>query len=269
MDLSKLSIQYIDGYETVVKTDGMTQKDKILPYMTIVYPYQGHYEICLGDDPLTTLHHGEGCYMTAPGARHTIVHRLDPGEDKMMPRWLRFSVMYDQVLDVTSWFELPFLVTGEQAKPFIDAIDQLILLRQAETHAKNFGKLRLAATLLENLLQLCPFHPATLELERVYPAVLMVKDCYGDTITVEKLAAACAMSPATFYRLFRQTIHKTPMQYLDEYRLKQAAQRLLFEKQTLAQIAEDCGYYDEFHLSRNFKKYYGVSPKTYKRQTIL
>lgn len=269
MDLSKLSIQYIDGYESVVTEEGMTQKDKILPYMTIVYPYQGYYEVCLEDDPFSCLRRGEGCYMTAPGARHTIVHRINPGEDRMMPRWLRFSVMYDHVLDVTGWFSLPFLVTGPKAKPFMEAVDELILLRQEEEHIQKFRKLRIAATLLENLLLLCPFEPAALELERIYPAILKVKDCYSSTITVEQLADACAMSPATFYRLFRQTVHKTPMQYLEEYRLKQAAQGLLFEKKTLAQIAEECGYYDEFHLSRNFKKHYGTSPREYKKRTIL
>lgn len=269
MDLNKLSIQYIDGYEGTVFKDGMTQKDKIMPCMTIVYPYQGYYQVCLGDDPISTLPHGAGCYMTAPGARHTIVHRISPGEECMMPRWLQFSVMYDHVLDVTGWFTPPLLVTGAAARPFIEAIDELVALRQASEHEKLFGKLRIAATLLEHLLQICPFQPAVLELERIYPAILKVKDSYGSTITVEQLATACAMSPATFYRLFRQTVHKTPMQYLEEYRLKQAAQGLLFEKKTLAQIAEECGYYDEFHLSRNFKKHYGMSPREYKKHTIL
>ena len=269
MDLSKLSVQYIDGHEATITEDFLTQKDKILPYMTIVYPYHGYYDVCLGDDKLSTLPHGTGCYITAPGARHTIVHRISEGEDSMMPRWLRFSVMYDQVLDVTGWFTPPLLVTGAQAEPFIAAIDELIALRQAVGAEKVFGKLRVAATLLEHLLAICPFTPAALELERIYPAILKVKDHYGSSLTVEQLAEACAMSPATFYRLFRQTIHKTPMQYLEEYRLKQAAQRLLFEKQTLAQIAEECGYYDEFHLSRNFKKHYGMSPREYKKHTIL
>lgn len=269
MDLGKLSIQYIDGYEGTVTEDGMAQKNKIMPCMTIVYPYQGYYQVCLGDDPLVTLPHGAGCYMTAPGARHTIIHRICPGEDCMKPRWLQFSVMYDHVMDVTGWFAPPLLVTGEQAKPFIEAVDALILLRKEQEHIQKFRKLRIAATLLENLLNICPFTPAALELERIYPAILKVKDCYSGPITVEHLAKTCAMSPATFYRLFKQTVHKTPMQYLDEYRLNQAAQRLLLEKKTLAQIAEECGYYDEFHLSRNFKKYYGVSPKEYKKRTIL
>lgn len=269
MDLSKLSIEYIDGHQTRVTVDGVTQKDKILPYMTIVYPYQGYYEVCLGDDPLSCLPHGAGCYITAPGARHTIVHRICPGEDCMRPRWLRFSVMYDHVVDVTGWFSPPLLVTGEQARPLIEAVDELLTLSELPDHVKNIRKLRIGAQVLEQLLQICECKPAALELERIYPAILLVKDRFAEAITVDELATACAMSPATFYRLFRQSIRMTPMQYLEAYRLKQAAQLLLFEKHTLAAIAERCGYYDEFHLSRNFKRHYGMSPREYKKHTNL
>lgn len=269
MDLSKLSIEYIDGHERTVIVDGLTQKDKILPYLTVVYPYQGYYQVCLGDEPLACLHRKEGCFITAPGARHTIVHRIYPGEDRMVPRWLRFSVMYDHVLDVTGWFAPPLLVTGEQAKPFMEAVDALLALRQKPDHVQNFRKLRIAGKLLEALLELCGCEPVALELERIYPAILMVKDRFSQSITVEQLSNACAMSPATFHRLFRQTVRKTPMQYLDEYRLKQAAQHLLSDTDTLAIIAEKCGFCDEFHLSRNFKKLYGTSPREYKKRTIL
>lgn len=269
MDLSKLSIEFIDGHERTVYRDGLTQKDKILPYMTVVYPYRGYYEVCLGDEPLETLHRQEGCFLTAPGVRHTIVHRIYPDDDRMVPRWLRFSVMYDHVLDVTGWFTPPLIVTGEQAKPFMEAVDELLKLKKLPDHVQNFRKLRIAGELLELLLSLCGCEPVTLELERIYPAILLVKDRFHDAITVAQLAEACAMSEATFYRLFRETVHKTPMQYLEEYRLKQAAQWLLSDTDTLAAIAEKCGYYDEFHLSRNFKKHYGMSPREYKKSTIL
>ena len=268
MDLSKLSIEFIDGHERTVYRDYLTQKDKILPYMTAVYPYQGYYEVCLGDDPLETLHK-DGCFLTAPGVRHTIVHRIYEGDDRMVPRWLRFSVMYDHVLDVTGWFTPPLIITGQQAQPFIRAIDELLKLRKLPDHVQNFRKLRIAGELLEQLLSLCGCEPVTLELERIYPAILLVKDRYSESITARQLADACAMSEATFYRQFKQLVRMTPMQYLEEYRLKQAAQQLLSDTDTLAAIAEKCGYYDEFHLSRNFKRHYGMSPREYKKQTIL
>lgn len=269
MDLSKLSIEFIDGHERTVYRDYLTQKDKILPYMTVVYPYRGYYEVCLGDEPLEVLHRQEGCFLTAPGVRHTIVHRIYPDDDRMVPRWLRFSVMYDHVLDVTGWFTPPLIVTGDQARPFMDAVDELLKLRKLPDHVQNFRKLRIAGQLLELMLSLCGCEPVALELERIYPAILLVKDRFHEAITVAQLAEVCAMSEATFYRQFKQSVHKTPMHYLEEYRLKQAAQYLISDTETLAAIAEKCGYYDEFHLSRNFKKHYGMSPREYKKQTIL
>lgn len=268
MDISKLSIEYIDGHQRTVYEEDV-QKDKIMPFMTIVYPSEGYYELCLEDEPWQTLHHGEGCYMTAPGARHSIVHKLYPGESRMCPRWLRFSVMYDHVLDVTSWFNPPLIVNGDRAKPFIDAIDQLLEAEQLPEHTKNFRKMRISGMLLEALTELCGCTPATLELERIYPAILLVKDYHSQRITVEQMAQACAMSTATFYRQFWHTVNRTPMQYLEDYRIKQAARMLITDKYTLAVIAEKCGYCDEFHLSRNFKKHFGLSPKEYKKQTIL
>jgi len=268
MDISRLNIKFIDGYERRITKDGMTQKDKILPYMTIVYPYRGYYEVGLENEPLSRLDAGQGCFMTAPGVRHTIVHKLYPGEEMMMPRWLRLSVMYDDVLDVTGWFTPPLLVTGEAAQPFIQAVDSLVALPEEKSPQVILKKLRIASSVLEGLLAVSRFHPAELELERIYPAVVRIKDHYDQRLTVDQLSQECAMSPASFYRLFRQTMKMTPMQYLDSYRLKQAAQQLL-ENEKLSVIAERCGFCDEFHLSRNFKNYYGVSPREYKKRTIL
>ena len=142
------------------------------------------------------------------------------------------------------------------------------LLPEEELPQVILKKLRIASSVLEGLLAVSRFHPAELELERIYPAVVRIKDHYDQHLTVDQLSQECAMSPASFYRLFRQTMKMTPMQYLDSYRLKQAAQQLL-ENEKLSVIAERCGFCDEFHLSRNFKNYYGVSPREYKKRTIL
>lgn len=275
MDLSKLSIDFVNGYQGKQLRDGNTQKNKILPYMTIVYPYKGGFQVGLGDDPLSDLAAGDGCFMTAPGARHTIVHRIFPGEQEMIPRWMLFTVKYDHVLDVTAWFSPPLLVTGAQAQPFRDAIDELNEIRVGlqegtlDPNACAFRKLRVAGQVLENLLQVCRFRPVLPELERIYPAIALVNNHFQERLTVERMAAECAMSSATFYRVFRQTTGKTPMQYMDEYRLKQVARILLLEDQTLSMIAQRCGFCDEFHLSRNFKRFYGMSPRQYKQRGIV
>lgn len=269
MELGKLKIQFIDGFENHVVKDRAALRNRKWPYMMIDYPIIGHYELAKEDEPVRVLRPGEGCFITAPNTRHTQIHRLDPVRGEMVPRWMEFSVTYDDVLDVTGWFDPPFLVGAERAAPFIRAINELVALRGREAERDTvFKKLRIAATVLEELLKISDFKPAALEMERIYPAIGMIKESYGQNITVEQLAQGCAMSASTLHRCFRQSLGMTPMQYLQEYRLKHAA-RLLTGKQTLAKIAEECGFCDEFHLSRNFKKQFGMSPREYKKRMIL
>lgn len=269
MELDKLRIQLIDGFEKQVFEDKLELRNKKWPYMLIDYPVVGYYELAKEDEPIRILRPGEGCLILAPNTRHTQIHRLDPVEGIMVPRWMDFSVTYDDILDVTGWFDPPFVVEGKRAEPFLQAIDELVSLRGKEAEpATAFKKLRIGATVLEELLKISAFKPAMLEAERIYPAIGMIKECYGQSITVERLAQRCAMSASTLHRCFQQILGKTPMQYLQEYRLTQAA-RLLTGKQSLAKIAEECGFCDEFHLSRNFKKQFGMSPREYKKRTNL
>lgn len=274
MELSKLSVDFIEGYEGHQWQDGYTQKDKTLPYLTVVYPRQGYFEVALEDDEYVTLSPNEGCFITAPDVRHTIVHRIDPTQEQLCDRWLMLSVSYDHAADVTGWFEPPLLVKGEQGDAFCRVIDELYELccarrdGRVDEHGYTFQRLRLAGTVLELLLDVCRFHPRPLEQERLYPAIVKIRNEYGRGLTVDELAAACNMSGPTFHRLFRQTMNKTPLQYLNEYRLRQAERLWLSTDRPLAAIAALCGFYDEFHLSRNFKALYGLSPREYKRQTL-
>lgn len=279
MELGKLSVEYIDGFVGIPKPDGFIQKDKVLPYITIVYPQSGCYDIQVEDGPFQHLEEQAGCYITAPFLRHTIVHRTAPGQPFMQPLWLRLSVLYNGVLDVTGWFQPPLFVKGEDAQPFIDAIRELCTIRDPsvtydrpysgkQTWDKAFQKLRITGSVLENLLRISDFQAVDPETERIYPALARIGSHYGQHLSVEQLARECGMSVSTFYRVFSRIMSKSPMQYLNEYRLKQAAQMLMREGAVLSDIAERCGFCDEFHLSRNFKTYYNLSPREYKKRSL-
>lgn len=262
MDVSNLQVKFIRGYESRVTEEGKTQKDKILPYLSVVYPYKGEHEVAIEDDKLTTIHCQTDCFLVGPQVRHTIVHHLDEDGNVMIPRWIFMTVLYRQALDVTAWFRLPLHLSGDAAMPFIRAVDEM----QGTPDA--FTKLRVAGTVLEQLCKVGDFQPAMGQLDAIYPAVALMGDRCAEDLTVEELAKSCGMSPASFHRAFRSATGKTPMQYLNEQRLNLAA-RLVTEGRRLSQIAAQCGFCDEFHLSRNFKKHYGASPREYRRRTEL
>lgn len=77
---------------------------------------------------------------------------------------------------------------------------------------------------------------------------------------VRELAKLAGASRATFARLFHAATGRSPIRYLTERRLEQAATLLVTTCSPLAQIAEQTGYASEFALSRAFKRHHGVAP---------
>ena len=52
--------------------------------------------------------------------------------------------------------------------------------------------------------------------------------------------------------------------YLTQTRLEQAKKYLIeYPDKTLIDISESVGYSDVYYFSKNFKKYYGISPSKY------
>ncbi|WP_158622404.1 AraC family transcriptional regulator [Pedobacter sp. KBW06] len=54
--------------------------------------------------------------------------------------------------------------------------------------------------------------------------------------------------------------------YLTQYKMNIVEQRLTYSEQSIGQIADDLGFSDESHLSRQFKKHKGITAATYRKQ---
>jgi AraC-like DNA-binding protein len=72
------------------------------------------------------------------------------------------------------------------------------------------------------------------------------------------------LSRAEFVRQFHAAYGLPPHAYLINLRLRKA-RRLLTRGLSLAQAAQESGFFDQSHLSRRFVRAYGVSPGTYAR----
>ena len=102
-----------------------------------------------------------------------------------------------------------------------------------------------------------------------YKRVLdFVAEHFAETITVEELANVAAMSPSHFSRLFKQTIGKSPMNFVTAYRVEQSKKRLSSLDLPLIDIALDCGFADQAHFSRVFKQFQGITPKNYRASLL-
>ncbi len=86
-----------------------------------------------------------------------------------------------------------------------------------------------------------------------------------EPVTVEDLAARCAMSPRTFARRFTASTGTTPYQWLILQRI-QLAQRLLETSDlTIDSVAEKSGFSTAANLRKHFTRAVHTSPQAYRR----
>ena len=84
--------------------------------------------------------------------------------------------------------------------------------------------------------------------------------------TAEALALEVGMSRSVFADRFTSLVGQPPMQYLTFWRMHVAAQQLREGRGNVAQIGFAVGYESEAAFSRAFKRQFGTSPGTWRRQ---
>jgi len=78
--------------------------------------------------------------------------------------------------------------------------------------------------------------------------------------TVERLAARCTMSRATFARTFRTAVGQSPIQYLYDWRMALARDHLGSGDMPLAEIAQRVGFSSVYAFSAAFRRTHGEAP---------
>lgn len=87
-----------------------------------------------------------------------------------------------------------------------------------------------------------------------------INEQLGHSHTLTELAALVNLSPYYFTRKFKQNIGLSPYQYIILCRVRRAKELLLDGEHTIAEIAEQVGFADQSHLTRHFKRVFGVPP---------
>lgn len=84
-----------------------------------------------------------------------------------------------------------------------------------------------------------------------------------EKFSLEKTATKFGVDKFKFLRLFKQETGLTPNSYVILKRINKAKQ-MLAENEDLSEVAYSSGFYDVAHFNREFKRYIGVTPGTYK-----
>ena len=92
-------------------------------------------------------------------------------------------------------------------------------------------------------------------------AVEYIQDQLSADLTVSGIAQAVGMSPDYFTRLFKESNGQSPHQYVIEARVRKAKELLTTGKFTISEAAYHVGFVDQSHLTRHFKRVFGLPPK--------
>jgi transcriptional regulator GlxA family with amidase domain len=86
------------------------------------------------------------------------------------------------------------------------------------------------------------------------------------TVRAGDLAAIARLSPGHFSRAFKGSLGVAPTTYIAGRRVAQAQALMLTTDDPLCQIALACGFYDQSHLTRVFRRCAGASPRDWRRR---
>ena len=101
------------------------------------------------------------------------------------------------------------------------------------------------------------------------PALAHMRAHFHHEITNRQLASMSNMSLRAFERQFRATFHLTPQKFLRKLRLRIASRALMHTDESLSEIALKCGFADQSHFSREFRRQFGRTPRDYREHYKL
>lgn len=83
----------------------------------------------------------------------------------------------------------------------------------------------------------------------------------------KELAKRCNLSVKTIETRFKKAFNTSIHQYTLEFKINEAISYLKnFPEMSIKEIAYNLGFYDEYHFSKQFKKFTGTSPSEYKKK---
>ena len=97
-------------------------------------------------------------------------------------------------------------------------------------------------------------------------ALNYIEQNFQNDITIEDIAAVCGINRSYFGKIFRNSIGRSPQEFLMNYRMVKATELLKLTSLSIAEIGSAVGYENQLHFSRAFKTIYGVSPREWRNQ---
>ena len=151
-------------------------------------------------------------------------------------------------------------------------VHRMIVELQSELGANREGSAAISSFLVGHLcgyLSRCYARNPILKaqtLSRIGGVLTLLEQAYAGEVNISTLAAKCNMSESSFFRVFKEATSRTPIEYLNELRIKKAGELLAVTDTSITQIALDVGFNSSEYFTRKFRAITGISPRIYRKQ---
>ena len=168
-----------------------------------------------------------------------LINKYIPGETHDVPQMI--AALFTAMKEAREGYEL--IVTG-MLYSFIGAV-----LQHGLCHAPN-------AALRESSRR------RVMQLKKTFQ---LIDNAYDQPLTLGDLAAAAGLTPNYFCRFFQKITNRSPIDYLNHYRIEAACIRLAHSGESITEIALATGFNDISYFIKTFRKYKGISPLKYQK----
>lgn len=159
-----------------------------------------------------------------------------------------------------------FFKKGCPACRIIDALFEAMEKEQAGYEFSTTGLLwQLVGVLIQQTPRQTALTARDKRTEQMKQVLRRIRRDYAEPLTLEELSAEAAMTPKYFCRAFKQITGRTPIDYLNYYRIECAGELLSVSDNSITEIALSCGFNDISYFARTFHKYKGISAQKYRQ----
>ena len=102
---------------------------------------------------------------------------------------------------------------------------------------------------------------------RMRPVLDYIAEHYTEKIYIEKMSDIINVSPDYFTRMFKDSIGKTPIDYINGLRINRAMKLLCTTELSMTEISDAVGFCNANYFHKIFKQYIGSSPLAYRKRS--
>lgn len=239
-----LVIVHRDGPVPVTRSMGsQVIKETIAPGGLFILPAGHQFSVELGGS-LSTIHIYIRARFVAEAAQE-----LFKGTDNDIEIVPRLGV-HDPLIEHAAYAVCELMVDRSESDWAVEGLARTIALRLLRAHS--------------TLSQMNEPSASGLSADRLRRVQNFIRANLGKGISLSDMADAVALSPVHFSRQFKRSIGQTPHQFLLAERVMQA-KRLLHGDLPIAEIAYQCGFSHQEHLTKLFRRELGITPGAYRK----